>query len=136
MVPPVNAFWSLTIYELPASLHYANPLNRHLSRAGANPTSFRSRCTSATISGGHRVVIGGDIVGFTGGQNDPRSELRARWRAGGFCSKTRPASGREPGPSPPCTGGAVVRPDDGAVDHLQGVRLTAAIGEGLQQHIP
>src|SRR5690606_33883584 len=24
--PPVNAFWSLTLYELPASLLYANPL--------------------------------------------------------------------------------------------------------------
>lgn len=28
--PPVNAFWSLTLYELPASLLYANPLNRYL----------------------------------------------------------------------------------------------------------
>lgn len=28
--PPVNAFWSLTMYELPASLLVANPLNRYL----------------------------------------------------------------------------------------------------------
>jgi hypothetical protein len=28
--PPVNAFWSLTLYELPASLLYANPLHRYL----------------------------------------------------------------------------------------------------------
>jgi hypothetical protein len=28
--PPVNAFWSLTIYELPASLLVDNPLNRYL----------------------------------------------------------------------------------------------------------
>jgi hypothetical protein len=28
--PPVNAFWSLTMYELPASLLTANPLNRYL----------------------------------------------------------------------------------------------------------
>lgn len=28
--PPVNAFWSLTMYELPASLLSANPLNRYL----------------------------------------------------------------------------------------------------------
>jgi hypothetical protein len=29
-MPPVNAFWSLTMYELPASLLVANPLNRYL----------------------------------------------------------------------------------------------------------
>jgi hypothetical protein len=29
-LPPANAFWSLTIYELPASLLSANPLNRYL----------------------------------------------------------------------------------------------------------
>jgi hypothetical protein len=29
-LPPVNAFWSLTMYELPASLLYANILNRYL----------------------------------------------------------------------------------------------------------
>lgn len=28
--PPVNAFWSLTLYELPASLLYANALDRYL----------------------------------------------------------------------------------------------------------
>lgn len=29
-LPPVNAFWSLTLYELPSSLLYANPLKRYL----------------------------------------------------------------------------------------------------------
>jgi membrane-bound lytic murein transglycosylase MltF len=29
-LPPANAFWSITMYELPTSLLYANPLNRYL----------------------------------------------------------------------------------------------------------
>ena len=29
-LPPVNAFWSLTMYELPSNLLVANPLNRYL----------------------------------------------------------------------------------------------------------
>jgi hypothetical protein len=29
-LPPVNAFWSLTMYELPSRLLVANPLNRYL----------------------------------------------------------------------------------------------------------
>jgi hypothetical protein len=29
-LPPVHAFWSLTMYEMPTSLLVANPLNRYL----------------------------------------------------------------------------------------------------------
>jgi hypothetical protein len=29
-LPPVNAFWSLTMYEMPQSLLVANPINRYL----------------------------------------------------------------------------------------------------------
>jgi hypothetical protein len=29
-LPPINAFWSLTLYTLPSQLLYANPLNRYL----------------------------------------------------------------------------------------------------------
>jgi hypothetical protein len=35
--PPVKAFWSLTMYELPASLLFANPLNRYLLNSPMMP---------------------------------------------------------------------------------------------------
>jgi hypothetical protein len=37
-LPPVNAFWSLTIYQMPASLLYANPINRYLINSPMLPT--------------------------------------------------------------------------------------------------
>jgi hypothetical protein len=40
-LPPVNAFWSLTMYQLPASLLYANPLNRYLINTGMLPNLKR-----------------------------------------------------------------------------------------------
>jgi hypothetical protein len=36
-LPPVNAFWSLTLYELPESLLYANPVNRYLINSAMLP---------------------------------------------------------------------------------------------------
>lgn len=40
-MPPVNAFWSLMMYELPASLLYANPLNRYLINSPMLPRVVR-----------------------------------------------------------------------------------------------
>jgi hypothetical protein len=37
-LPPVNAFWSLTMYTMPASLLYANPLNRYLINSPMLPS--------------------------------------------------------------------------------------------------
>ena len=37
-LPPVNAFWSLTLYDLPASLLLANPLNRYLINSPMLPS--------------------------------------------------------------------------------------------------
>ena len=37
-LPPVNAFWSLTLYELPSSLLYANPLRRYLINSPMLPS--------------------------------------------------------------------------------------------------
>lgn len=36
-LPPVKAFWSLTVYELPSSLLVANPLNRYLINSAMLP---------------------------------------------------------------------------------------------------
>jgi hypothetical protein len=36
-LPPVNAFWSLTMYELPSSLLIANPINRYLLNSAMLP---------------------------------------------------------------------------------------------------
>jgi hypothetical protein len=40
-VPPVNAFWSLTMYELPASLLTENPIDRYLINSQMEPNLVR-----------------------------------------------------------------------------------------------
>jgi hypothetical protein len=40
-LPPVNAFWSLTLYELPSSLLFANALNRYLINSPMLPNLKR-----------------------------------------------------------------------------------------------
>jgi hypothetical protein len=40
-LPPVNAFWSLTLYELPSSLLSANPLGRYLINSSMLPALKR-----------------------------------------------------------------------------------------------
>jgi hypothetical protein len=40
-LPPVHAFWSLTMYELPASLLVANPINRYLLNSPMLPNFKR-----------------------------------------------------------------------------------------------
>jgi hypothetical protein len=37
-LPPVNAFWSLTMYELPQSLLVANPIDRYLINSAMLPS--------------------------------------------------------------------------------------------------
>lgn len=48
-LPPVNAFWSLTMYELPSSLLYANPLNRYLINSPMLPSLKRDADGGLTL---------------------------------------------------------------------------------------
>ena len=42
-LPPVNAFWSLTMYELPSSLLVDNPINRYLLNSPMLPEFKRDK---------------------------------------------------------------------------------------------
>jgi hypothetical protein len=48
-LPPANSFWSLTMYELPASLLTANPINRYLLNSPMLPDFVRDADGSITI---------------------------------------------------------------------------------------
>jgi hypothetical protein len=48
-LPPVNAFWSLTMYELPSSLLCANPLNRYLLNSPMLPQFKRDADGGLTL---------------------------------------------------------------------------------------
>lgn len=48
-LPPVNSFWPLTVYELPASLLYANSINRYLINSPMLPDPHRDVDGKMTI---------------------------------------------------------------------------------------
>jgi hypothetical protein len=48
-LPPVNAFWSLTMYELPSKLLVANPLNRYLINSSLLPDLKRDADGGVTL---------------------------------------------------------------------------------------
>jgi hypothetical protein len=48
-LPPVNAFWSVTMYELPASLLVANPINRYLINSPMLPQLKRDTDGGLTL---------------------------------------------------------------------------------------
>lgn len=48
-LPPVNAFWSLTMYELPESLLVANPINRYLINSPMLPQLKRDADGGITL---------------------------------------------------------------------------------------
>lgn len=56
-LPPVNAFWSLTMYELPASLLVENPINRYLINSPMVPNMKKDK------DGGYTFYIQHDTPG-------------------------------------------------------------------------
>jgi hypothetical protein len=48
-IPPVNAFWSFTMYDLPASLLVANPINRYLINSPMLPNMKKDANGGITI---------------------------------------------------------------------------------------
>ena len=48
-LPPANAFWSLTMYELPKSLLYANALNRYLINTPMLPSLAKDKDGGITL---------------------------------------------------------------------------------------
>jgi hypothetical protein len=48
-LPPVHAFWSLTMYDLPASLLVANPINRYLINSPMLPQLQRDADGGLTL---------------------------------------------------------------------------------------
>jgi len=48
-LPPVNAFWSLTMYELPASLLTENPISRYLINSQMEPDLIRDADGGITL---------------------------------------------------------------------------------------
>ena len=48
-LPPVDAFWSLTAYEMPSSLLFANPLNRYLINSPMLPQLKRDADGGVTL---------------------------------------------------------------------------------------
>jgi hypothetical protein len=49
LLPPASAFWSLTMYELPASLLVANPINRYLVNSPMLPQFTRDADGGITL---------------------------------------------------------------------------------------
>ena len=53
-LPPVNAFWSLTMYEMPASLLVENPINRYLINSPMLPNLKKNKDGSVTLYISHQ----------------------------------------------------------------------------------
>ena len=79
-LPPVNSFWSLTLYELPASLLYDNPLNRYLINSPMLPKLKRDPDGGLTIAVQHASPGGEGEQNWLPAPNGPFwAVLRLYW---------------------------------------------------------
>ena len=85
-LPPVNAFWSLTMYELPTSLLVANPINRYLINSPMLPQLKRDADGGLTLfiqNESPRQGQGSQLAASTEGTNDHVSALILAQSRGG-----------------------------------------------------
>ena len=87
-LPPVNAFWSLTLYELPSSLLSANPLNRYLINSSMLPGLKRDDDGGVTLAIQHADRAPGKRR--TG---CPRRPGRSSWSCGSIGRRPRRSMG-------------------------------------------
>ena len=104
-LPPVNAFWSLTMYQLPESLLYANPLNRYLVNSTMLPELKRDADGGITLYVQHespgkdrefelashtgRPIFCGDARVLAQTRSTERSMARAAAAAGRLSQRNR-----------------------------------------------
>lgn len=79
-LPPVNAFWSLTLYELPASLLYANPIDRYLINSTMLPALTRDPDGGVTLDVQHDAPSEDRVSNWLPASNGPFfAILRLYW---------------------------------------------------------
>jgi hypothetical protein len=93
-LPPVNAFWSLTMYELPASLLTANPINRYLINSPMEPDLIRDPDGGVTLHIQHQSPRKDKEPNWLPAPKDPSlwcsasiGRSRRRWTVHGKCRK-------------------------------------------------
>ena len=88
-LPPVNAFWSLTMYGMPSHLLVANPLNRYLINSPMLPDLQAGRRWRADASRAERLTRQGQGIELAA-----RAERTVRARAAHVLAETGSAERR------------------------------------------
>ena len=94
-LPPVDAFWSLTLYALPSKLLYANPLKRYLVNSPMLPGLARD------ADGGLTLHVQARLAGRRRRSRTgcPRRPVPSSWPCASTCRRRRRSTARGSGPS-------------------------------------